>query len=127
VDAVFSIQPPLWPFWASKPAFSAFLSPGTPFALFTFITPLLEANQNKRGYAVFHTIEFTGNVTIDLEVSPKTPRERLPIQVGLRKNAQIKPYVVETPDGPVEVADLFFDDGTATRSIPYEIFSFVDN
>jgi hypothetical protein len=45
---------------------------------------------------------------------------------GARWQAQIKPYVVETADGPVEVADLFFEDGTATRTVPFACFSLVD-
>jgi hypothetical protein len=32
--------------------------------------------------------------------------------------------VVETDDGPVEVADLFFADGTTTRSVRFEAFAF---
>jgi hypothetical protein len=39
---------------------------------------------------------------------------------------QIKPYVMETEDGPIEVADLFFVDGTTARMVPFESFSFVD-
>ncbi len=44
---------------------------------------------------------------------------------GTRVRAQVKPYVVEADDGPVEVADLFFEDGTATRAVPFALFSFV--
>jgi hypothetical protein len=39
---------------------------------------------------------------------------------------QLKPYVVETKDGLVEVADLFFADGTTARGVPFGSFSFVD-
>jgi hypothetical protein len=38
--------------------------------------------------------------------------------------AQLKPYVADTADGPVEVADLFFEDGTATRQVPFACFRF---
>jgi hypothetical protein len=75
---------------------------------------------------VYHTIEFNGDFTVVLEVTPKQPREQLRIRNGTRLSAQIKPYVVESPDGPVEVADLYFDDGTTTRSVPFELFSFVN-
>jgi hypothetical protein len=34
--------------------------------------------------------------------------------------------VIETPGGPVEVVDLFFADGTTTRSVPFALFTFVD-
>jgi hypothetical protein len=48
------------------------------------------------------------------------------IRPGTCLQAQIKPYVVETENGPVEVADLFFADGTSAHRVPFEAFSFVD-
>ena len=74
---------------------------------------------------MYHTIELNNDATLDREVSPKQPRERLRIRKGTRLSAQVKPSVVEAPNSPVEVADLFFADGTATRSVPFERFSFV--
>ena len=75
---------------------------------------------------MYHTIEFIGDLLLDVEVGRKRPLERLLIQAGARLQAQVKPYVVETETGPVEVADLFFEDGTATRKVPFLCFSFVD-
>lgn len=75
---------------------------------------------------MFHSIKFTGDLTVDLEVSPKQHLERLRIRKGDRLQAQIKPYVVETEDGLVEVADLFLEDGTTTRMVPFACFSFVE-
>ncbi len=75
---------------------------------------------------MYHTIEFGVEFLADLEVSPKKPLERLRIRKGDRLPAQIKPYVVETAEGPVEVADLFFEDGTATRGVPFACFCFVE-
>jgi hypothetical protein len=75
---------------------------------------------------MYHAIVFTENMTLDVEVSAKQPLERLRVRIGTRTYAQLKPYVVETPDGFVEVADLFFHDGTATRAVPFERFSFLD-
>ncbi len=75
---------------------------------------------------MYHTLQFNLELTVDLEISPKKPLERLRIQRGSRRRAQIKPYVIETSDGPTEVADLFFDDGTATRQVPFECFCFVE-
>jgi hypothetical protein len=74
---------------------------------------------------VYHSIEFADDLTVDLEVSPRHRLERLLIHRGTRLAAQLKPYVVETAEGPVEVADLFFADGTATRSVRFERFRFV--
>ena len=42
-----------------------------------------------------------------------------------RVRVQIKPYVEETEEGPVEMADLFFEDGSATRKVPFAQFRFV--
>jgi len=75
---------------------------------------------------VYHTIEFAADFTVDLEVSPRRRLERLLIRRGARLSAQVKPYVVETEEGPVESADLFFADGTAARSVRFERFRFVD-
>ena len=75
---------------------------------------------------MYHTVEFADDLMVDVETSPKHPLEQLRIGKGTRLRAQIKPYVVETDDGPVEVADLFFEDGTATRQVRFECFSFVD-
>jgi hypothetical protein len=75
---------------------------------------------------MYHTIEFSEELMVDLEISPKQWLERMLIRHGTRAQAQIKPYVVETENGPVEVADLFFADGTTTRRVPFKLFSFVD-
>lgn len=75
---------------------------------------------------MYHTIEFSVEFVADLEISPRHWLEQILIRRGTRVKAEAKPYAVETEDGPVEVADLFFEDGTATRGVPFESFSFVD-
>jgi hypothetical protein len=75
---------------------------------------------------MFHTIEFLTDLTVDLEVSPRKPLERMCIRHGSRRTVEIKPYVIETSDGPTEVADLFFDDGTATRRVAFACFMLVE-
>jgi hypothetical protein len=75
---------------------------------------------------MFHTIEFRIDCTVDLESSPKNRLEKLRIRQGERRRAQIRPYVVDTALGLTEVADLFFDDGTATRMVGFWRFSLVD-
>ncbi|HZZ77325.1 MAG TPA: hypothetical protein VFE62_02340 [Gemmataceae bacterium] len=75
--------------------------------------------------AMFHTLEFAEEFVVDLEVSPKHRLEQMRVRRGTRLQAQVKPYVVETEGGPVEVADLFFADGTAIRMVPFSSFSFV--
>jgi len=75
---------------------------------------------------MYHTIEFAEAFWIDVEISPKHRLERLRVHKGTRVKARVQPYVVESVDGPVEVSDLFFEDGSATRQLPCVLFSFVD-
>lgn len=75
---------------------------------------------------MYHTIRFTVDYMADVEISPKHWMEKLLIAKGSRRRVQIKPYIVETASGPVEVADLFFEDGTTTRMVPWRCFSFAD-
>ncbi len=75
---------------------------------------------------MYHTIEFITELLLDLEISRKKPLERTLIEAGTCLRAQIKPYVVETEDGPVEVADLFLEDGTSTSMVRFACFRFVD-
>jgi hypothetical protein len=75
---------------------------------------------------MFHAIEFIDDFLIDLEV-PSTDRlERVLIRRNTRMQARIKPSVVETPEGPVEVADLILPDGTATRRVRFGCFRFAE-
>jgi hypothetical protein len=74
---------------------------------------------------MYQLIEFATTFTADLEVSPKHRLERLRIQQGTRAYALPRHYVIETEQGPVEVADLYFEDGTVTRRVRCENFRFV--
>jgi hypothetical protein len=75
---------------------------------------------------MYHTIEFNASFTVDVEISPRDRLERVLVRRGSRMQAQIKPYVIESEDGPVEVADLFFADGTTARTVSFSSFVFVD-
>jgi hypothetical protein len=75
---------------------------------------------------MYHTIQFAVEFTVDREISRKQPLERLLIVKGTCMRAQVKPYVEEATSGPVEVADLFLEDGSTIRVVPYAYFSFVD-
>jgi hypothetical protein len=76
--------------------------------------------------AMYHTLEFAVEFMVDLEVSRNQPLERILIKRGTRTRAQLKPYVLEGDDGPIEVADLFLEDGTSIRGVRFDWFSFVD-
>jgi hypothetical protein len=75
---------------------------------------------------MYHYIEFNTAFTSDLEISPRQRLERLRVQKGTRAHVGLRPYVVETAGGPVEVADLYFEDGTVTRGVRFEKFRFVE-
>jgi hypothetical protein len=75
---------------------------------------------------MYHTLEFAYEYLGSLEVSRKQPLDRVLLRAGDRVRAALKPYVVETDDGLIEVADLFFEDGTATRGVPFACFAFVN-
>ncbi len=75
---------------------------------------------------MYHLIEFNAAFTADLEISPKQRLERLRVRKGTRAYVSLRPYVVETPGELDEVADLFFEDGTVTRQVPFDRFRFVD-
>jgi hypothetical protein len=75
---------------------------------------------------MFHTIVFAAEIHADLETSPKHLLGKVRIRPGASMKAQIKPYVVDGNVGPIEVADLFFEDGSAIRRIPFKCFYFVE-
>ena len=75
---------------------------------------------------MYHTVEFFTDFICDREVAPQKPLERVLIRRGCHVRVELKPYVVETVHGPVEVADLFFEDGTCTRTVPFACLAFVD-
>jgi hypothetical protein len=75
---------------------------------------------------MYHTIEFAADHVIDLEVSRRSRLERVLVRKGTRLQAMIKPGIMEGEEAPIEVADLFFENGTASRCVPFDWFSLVD-
>jgi hypothetical protein len=75
---------------------------------------------------MYHRIEFSTAFTVDLVVSARQQCERVRVQQGMRAFAAVHPYVVETAGGPVEAADLFFEDGSVARGVRYGQFRFLD-
>jgi hypothetical protein len=76
--------------------------------------------------AMYHEVMFNTDFYADLEVSPREPMQRVMIRKGTCWRVQLKPYVVDTVGGPVEMADLFFEDGTCTRLVPFAWLTFVE-
>jgi hypothetical protein len=75
---------------------------------------------------MYHTIEFRLKGLAEIESPGKAHLEQIVIQQGSRLCAQTKPYVVESNQGPVEVADLLLEDGSVVRAVRMATFSFVD-
>jgi hypothetical protein len=76
--------------------------------------------------AMYHVIEFVENWWAELERAPGQPLERVLLRRGARRRAQVRPHVVARRGGPVEAADLLFEDGTATRDVPFACITFPD-
>jgi hypothetical protein len=76
--------------------------------------------------AVYHTVEFTKELVVVLQTSLKEPLSQTPLRKGTRRRARVRPYVAETEDGLVEMADLHFEDGTAAAEIPFACFRFAE-
>ncbi len=75
---------------------------------------------------MYHVIQFTVAFVADLEVSRKQHLERLQIRIGDRFIVQMRPHVLDQHGIPIEVADLFLDDGTTARNVPFAYFTFMD-
>ena len=75
---------------------------------------------------MFHLIEFRKSRWLDVERSPRLPLERLLLRAGTRTPVQLRPHVVQGIGGIVEAADLFFEDGTIARDVPFADFRFVE-
>lgn len=75
---------------------------------------------------MYHTIEFLVDFKGDREISPRHHLERVVLRKGTRVRAELKPHVIQAGGRFIEAADLYLDDGTVTRDVPYVSFSFVD-
>jgi hypothetical protein len=75
---------------------------------------------------VYHPIEFTTGCIIRVQPPGRDVLAPVFILPGTRVRAEIWPAVVETAGGPVEVAELTFEDGCRAPLLPYACFAFVD-
>jgi hypothetical protein len=76
---------------------------------------------------MYHTIKFRIPGLAELERPGSDRLTKVYIDKGTQVRAQIKPYVVESDRGPIEVADLFSEDGSVLRSVRFASFRFVDD
>ncbi len=75
---------------------------------------------------MIHPIEFQRQVFAEVDLPEHTYTQRVIIKEGTRLVAGIKPYVTESSDGPIEVADLLLEDGGIARAVRYSAFRFIE-
>jgi hypothetical protein len=74
----------------------------------------------------YHTIELTVDLKVALGRSPRQRLEPATLRRGTRLPARLRPHVVESDYGPVEVADLLLADDTALCDVSFGCFRFPD-
>jgi hypothetical protein len=74
----------------------------------------------------YHVIEFVTAWVAELERGAGRPLEQVLVSRGTRRCARIRPFILEVELWPVEAADLYFDDGTIARCVPYAAFAFAE-
>jgi hypothetical protein len=75
---------------------------------------------------MYHSIEFERNLLAELDIPGEGRIPRVQIEKGSRLKAEIRPYVVESTKGPIEVADLLLEDDTVARTVAFASFHFLD-
>lgn len=76
---------------------------------------------------MYHTIEIRVTWVAEMTVPGATRPTQVLIQRGSRCQAQVRPHVMDSDWGPIEVADLLMDDGSITYAVPFAFFRFVDD
>jgi hypothetical protein len=71
-------------------------------------------------------IEFVSDWRADLERRSSQRMEQGLFSRGTRCCAEVRPRITEQDSGPMETADLYFDDGTIARRVPFAAFAFAD-
>jgi hypothetical protein len=80
---------------------------------------------------MFHRLQIRENLLADLRVPGKPRLEQLMLRAGETIEAQVRSYVRETDEGPVECADLFLNadlfltSGETLLDVRMEFFRFI--
>jgi hypothetical protein len=75
---------------------------------------------------VYHVIEFVVDWWAEVERAPGQPVVQMLIPRGTKKAVSLRPRIVESGEGPMEVADLGFEDRSTVRGVPFATFVFAD-
>ena len=73
-----------------------------------------------------HRVEFRWLVLAEVDRPEYAYPQRVMIKEGTQLTVRVRPHVVESPDGPVEVADLHLEDGGIARAVRFAAFRFLD-
>src|SRR5579862_6252015 len=72
-----------------------------------------QSRNNSGEQAMNHQLRFRADGQLDLQITGKPRLEQVKVRAGEVIEAQVRPYVMETSEGPVEFADLQLgDEGT---------------
>ena len=75
---------------------------------------------------MIHQVEFRWLVLAEIDRPEYAYPQRVVIKEGTQFSARLRPYVTESPEGPVEVADLHLEDGSVARAVRFAAFRFLD-
>ena len=75
---------------------------------------------------MFHSIEFRWLVLTEIDGPEYGRMQGVVINEGTRLSAKIKPYLAESPDGPIEMADLYLEDSSLIRAVRFAAFQVLD-
>jgi len=73
-----------------------------------------------------HVIEFVTDWKAEIQTRPGRPLEKMILHQGARRCAEVRPRVIEMGKDLIEAADLFFDDGSVARNVPFAAFFFAE-
>jgi hypothetical protein len=79
-----------------------------------------------KGKTMTHPIEFRWLALAEIDGPEYGLRQGIVITEGTRLSAKVKPYVAESPDGPIEMVDLYLDDSSVVRAVRRAAFQFLD-
>ena len=75
---------------------------------------------------MIHAIEFRSELLAEVDRPEYAFVAQVVIQKGTSLHADVRPYVAESDDGPLEVADLYLEDGSIVRAVRFAAFRFLD-
>jgi hypothetical protein len=75
---------------------------------------------------MLHHLLFRADCRLDLQAHGRQRLERVRVRAGEVIEAKVRPYIHETEDGPVEMADLHLGDEAVLLGVPMARFQFVD-